>query len=93
MNEEIINRLDRIEHYALLASKSVLNIDEVALLTGFSKSHLYKLTYAKRIPYYKNGKYLFFNKSEIEDWMLKVRYDTIDESMQKASKYMLMNCD
>ena len=59
-NEEIIlKRLDAIERYALLASKSVLLLDEVALLTGLSKSRLYKLNCGKQIPFYKNAKMLF----------------------------------
>ena len=44
MEHEILNKLEAIERYTLLAAKNVLCFDDVALLTGFSKSHLYKLT-------------------------------------------------
>ena len=62
MNEEILDRLDKIERYTLLAAKNVLCLDDVSLLTGLSKSHLYKLTCNHQIPHYKpNGKQMYFD--------------------------------
>ena len=37
-------KLDLILIYSLLAAKNVLTLEDVSLLTGLSKSHLYKLT-------------------------------------------------
>ncbi|WET48447.1 hypothetical protein PYS58_17935 [Chryseobacterium indologenes] len=37
----------------MLLKKEILNIDEVALYTGFEKSYLYKLTSRRAIPHYK----------------------------------------
>lgn len=66
----ILERLDRIEQYSLLAAKNVLNIEDVSILTGLSKSHLYKLTHRQEIPHYKpNGKILYFDREDIERWM------------------------
>lgn len=68
--EQIKEQLDRIERYSLLAAKSVLTLEEVSLLTGLSKSHLYKLTCKKEIPHYKPcGKQLYFDHKEVEEWM------------------------
>lgn len=54
---EISKQLDRIERYSMLAAKNVLVLDDVVILTGLSKSHLYKLTCTHQIPHYKpNGK-------------------------------------
>lgn len=90
MDIEIFNQLNRIEHYCLLAAKKVLNFSDVALLTGLSKSHLYKLTCEHRIPYYKpNGKHIYFDRAEIEDWMKQNRVATDQEINQKASNYMV----
>ena len=36
MEHEILNKLEAIERYTLLAAKNVLCFDDVALLTGFS---------------------------------------------------------
>ena len=90
MSEEIKQQLDRIEQYSLLAAKNVLCFDDVALLTGFSKSHLYKLTYSHQIPHYKpNGKQLYFDRKEIEDWMRQNKVATNDEIEQKATNYLV----
>ena len=49
MSEELKQQLDRIERYSLLAAKNVLCFEDVVLLTGLSRSHLYKLTWAHPI--------------------------------------------
>lgn len=90
MSEEIKQQLDRIERYSLLAAKNVLCFDDVALLTGLSKSHLYKLTYSHQIPHYKpKGKQLYFDRKEIEDWMKQNKVATNDEIEQKATNYLV----
>ena len=61
--ESIKNILKRIECNTLLATKTVLTVDDVATLTGLSKSHIYKLTYSHQIPHYKpSGKQVYFEK-------------------------------
>ena len=84
-------RLSNIENL-LRSQKVVLNFDEVAEFTGLSKSHLYKLTSKGNIPHYKpNGKYIFFNRREIEKWLLRNRVKTIDEIEAEASTYVILN--
>ena len=90
MIQEIIARLDRIESLSALAAKNVLNIDDVVMLTGMTKGTIYQLTHQKKLPYYKpTGRSLYFNRKEVEDWMMRNRYDTIEESDSKASSYIL----
>lgn len=90
MNEEFKNQLDRIERFTLLSAKNVLCFDDVALLTGLSKSHLYKLTCSHQIPHYKpNGKQLYFDRIEIENWMKQNRIATVQEIDQKATNYLV----
>lgn len=84
MANEVLTKLDAIERYSLLGAKNVLQLDDVSLLTGHSKSHLYKLTCKKQIPYYKQGKCLYFDKKEIEAWMKQNRVTTQAEAQQKA---------
>ena len=89
-NEEmILEKLQAIERYSLLGAKSVLLIDEVALLTGLSKSRLYKLTCGKQIPFYKNAKMLYFDKAEIENWMRQNKSISQMEAEQKADAYLV----
>lgn len=80
----IEQRLGRIERL-LLAQKNVLNFEEVADYTGLSHSYLYKLTSACLIPHSKpNGKQVYFNKTEIDTWLLRNRQKTHDEIEQEA---------
>ncbi len=86
---EISKQLDRIERYSMLAAKNVLILDDVVILTGLSKSHLYKLTCTHQIPHYKpNGKLIYFDRAEIESWMKQNRVATESEIEQKAVNYI-----
>ena len=88
--EEIREQLNRIEQLALLSAKNALTIDDVAMLTGYTKQSLYRMTSMHQIPHYKpNGKALFFKRDEIEEWMLQNRVDTIQESEQRALSYVM----
>ena len=80
MNEEIQAQLDRIERYATLKAKEVLNVEETALMLGISKSRIYHLASSREIPHYKQGKSIYFKKSEIEEWMLQDRIPTREDS-------------
>lgn len=58
------------------------------MFTGLSKSHLYKLTSAQKIPHYKpSGKMLYFDREELEKWLLQNPVITIDELDQQAVNY------
>lgn len=90
MTEDIQEQLNRIERNSLLAAKNVLNLEDVALLTGLSKSHIYKLTYRHEIPFYRpNGKQIYFDRRELEAWMKRNRVATVDEIDQAATKYLV----
>lgn len=90
MEEQIIERLDAIERYSLLAAKNVLNFDDVVALTGLSKSHLYKLTCTRQIPYYKpKGKLVYFDRGEIEAWMKQNRVTPQVEAEQQAINHVV----
>lgn len=84
--DAVLERLEAIETLLSFASKEVLTADEVAMYLGYSKSHVYKLTCAKKLPYYKpTGGTAYFKKSEIEEWMLRNRQSTNEEIRQKAA--------
>lgn len=90
MEKEILKRLAAIEAYSLLAAKNVLTLEDMALLTGLSKSHLYRLTCTHQIPYYRpNGKQIYFDRSEVEIWMKQNRVATIKEIEQQAIAYVI----
>jgi excisionase family DNA binding protein len=88
-SKSIDDRLKSIEAL-LLSQKTVLTFGEVAIYTGLSKSYLYKLTSTGGIPCYKpQGKFVYFNKQEIDQWLLQNRKATKDEIEQMASTYNL----
>lgn len=90
MENKILNKLETIERYSLLAAKNVLCLDEAALFTGLSKSHLYKLTCTNKIPYYKPmGKMCYFNRIELEQWLQQNRCATDAELNMKAQTYCM----
>ena len=83
-------RLKNIESL-LSVSKTVLNLDEVCTLTGLSKSHVYKLTCYGNIPFYKQSKHLYFDRTEIENWLKSNRGFNSDEVNNEASTYVTLN--
>lgn len=82
-------QLDRIEKLVRLNSKEVLDVEEVALMLNVSKSRIYHLVSSRNIPHYKQGKKVYFKKSEIEEWKLQDRIPTNAEIDSKASTYIV----
>lgn len=70
-----------------ICTKEVLTSEEASRYMGISKSHLYKLTMNKRIPHYKNGKRIYFNRVEMEHWLQSNRVATDSELSQQAQAY------
>ncbi|GAL65851.1 helix-turn-helix domain-containing protein [Jejuia pallidilutea] len=101
---EIINeRLDRIEKllqniYATKDAKAkgviipeIMNVKEVANYLSITPSAIYKLTSTKEIPHSKRGKRLYFQKAEINDWIVKHKQYTNDDIERMASDYLIKN--
>lgn len=87
--EDIKKQLDRLEQATLL-QKEVLNFQEAVRYTGFSDSYLYKLTSTKAIPHYcPLGKFLFFNRIELEEWLQRTRVTPKYEIEAEAEKYCM----
>ncbi|MDA8628648.1 helix-turn-helix domain-containing protein [Bacteroidia bacterium] len=83
-NNNIEDRLERIESL-LLRQQNVLSFDQASEHTGLSKSYLYKLTSSGGIPCYKpNGKHIYFNRVELDNWLLRNRKATSEEIEEEA---------
>ena len=84
--EMLVKELQELKNLTLLGVKKALTMTDAALLTDLSKSHLYKLCCYKKIPHYKSngGKHTYFDKTELEKWMLNRRVLTNDEIEQAA---------
>jgi excisionase family DNA binding protein len=85
--QDIIKRLERIEKMTLLASKNVLTLEETAIVTGYTVNYLRQLIAQREIPHYKRGNRLFFNRDEIEDWMMAERIPSRGEYEALAIGY------
>ena len=88
--EDIKRQLDRIEQYAGIASKEVLDLEEAITYTGCARSTLYRLTSAKEIPHYKLGQALRFKKSELDEWLTRNKVATNREIESKAVTCMTL---
>ena len=85
----IKQRLERIENL-LVIQKKVLNFKEATTFLNVSSSHLYKLTSSSEIPHYKpNGKHLYFNREELENWLLRHKIKSNDEIETEAANYIV----
>ena len=91
--DNILERLIAIERKLdelAVANKEVLNLKEAARYLNVSCSHLYKLTSAKEIPHYKpRGKQVFFERKELDKWLLQNRQTTKAEIEQAAIDYVV----
>lgn len=74
--------------------REALNFEEARAFIKCSKSHLYKLTSSGEVPFYKpRGKALYFNKTELENWLLQNKTQTVKSTTtskieQRANDYV-----
>ena len=89
---KIVEILQEIKNL-LSQNKKVLNVDDLAEYTGLSKSKIYKLTQLKLIPMGNNQhvRQKFFNKDEIDAWLLGEPVLSDEALEQKFSKQLLKN--
>ncbi|MDM1377038.1 helix-turn-helix transcriptional regulator [Myroides marinus] len=86
----ILEKLDYLEQLIISNNKEILSVEELEKYTGFKKSYIYHLVHFNKIPYSKpNGKYLFFQKFEIDEWLLKNKSLSDDQIQEKAREYVL----
>ena len=91
MESEIKEQLNRIEAGTLL-QKEVLTFEEACRYTGIGKSYMYKLTSGQKVPHFKPfGKLVYFNRAELENWLLQNPIKTIDEIEAIAGTYINRN--
>lgn len=95
----ILQRLDRIEQAIQNLNigepkapvNELLDVEQVASYLKVTKSAIYKLTSTSEIPHYKNGKRLYFKKSDIDEWIFSKRIKTNDDIEKEAMEYIRRN--
>ena len=89
MDKSLEQRISNIEENLYL-SKNVLSFEEASKFLNLSKSYLYKLTSANLIPHYQpQGKMLYFEKQELEDWLRQNPVKTKSQISEEANRYLI----
>ena len=69
-------------------ARKTMNVDEVAAFIGLSKSTIYIKTMRGLIPHSKSSKRVWFDRNEIEAWLLENKQITTSEAEKQADKYL-----
>lgn len=70
---DLDKRLERIERTVVLAFKRALDVSDVALLLGVSESRVRHMTSEGLLPYSKPNGRIYFDKADIERYLLSNR--------------------
>lgn len=89
MEDNLENRVSRLEQ-TIFVVKNILSFNEASKFLNLSKSYLYKLTSSGQIPHYKpQGKMLYFEKSELENWLRQNPVRTNQQVLQEAKTFLI----
>ena len=98
--EVIMDKLNRIERMVTIirenqensktqdSGKEIMNVQQVAKYLNIAKQTVYGMTSRREVPYYKRGNRLYFQKSDIDEWLLSTRRKTIEEIKMEAASYL-----
>jgi excisionase family DNA binding protein len=93
MMKEILSRLEDIQasiRALQQATTRPLDFDEGAAYLHLSKSHLYQLTSKGLISHFKpSGKKIFFEKGDLDAYLLRNRVSAAEEIEQEAASYVV----
>jgi excisionase family DNA binding protein len=96
--ELILDKLNTIESLlrnvrkddkAPVAISEVLNLNQAAEYVSLSKSAIYKKTSERNIPHFKQGKKLYFKRSELDGWLTELKITTNAEIEKEATDYII----
>jgi excisionase family DNA binding protein len=91
MEQSIENRVSKLEQ-SMFIVKNILSFDEASKFLNLSKSYLYKLTSSGQIPHYKpQGKMLYFEKSELENWLRQNPVKTCRQHLEEAQQFVMLS--
>lgn len=84
-NEERIGALEGV----FLCQKEIFNFDEAAAYLSMSKSTLYKLTAKREIPHFKPNRFVFFERSELDNWIRAAAVKTEEQLDDQVNTYTM----
>ena len=81
---------EQVTANVIFNTKKVLTSEEAAKYMGISLSYLYRLTSEMKIPHSKpTGKMVYFDREELEQWLMSCRIATSGEINQRAQTYCM----
>lgn len=88
VQEVILKKLNNLEQQFKQDEKP-FSLIEASKYLNVSKSYLYKLTSAKKITHFKpNGKKIYFQKSDLNNWIYRNKMKSDSEIDQEANDYV-----
>jgi excisionase family DNA binding protein len=69
------------------SSSEFLNVEETANFLSLRIQTIYKKVNKNEIPYIKQGKRLYFSKSDLIDWLQEGRVKSIKEIRKESANY------
>ncbi len=69
-----------------VSDKELLTVKDVSQMLNLSKGAIYNMTSAQRIPFFKNGGRVYFDRKAINEWVRNDRRKTIKQLQEEAEK-------
>ena len=87
----IMNKLTAVESLLEATNQTKpLHVVEAEKFLDLSRSHLFKLTSARKIRHFKpNGKKIYFDRSELVQWLKRKPARTLEETEENAASYIV----
>ncbi|HEX2786621.1 MAG TPA: excisionase family DNA-binding protein [Ignavibacteria bacterium] len=87
--QNISDKIINIEKLLSEQASKPFNLIEASQYLSISKSYLYKLTCANKIPFYKpNGKKIYFDKTDLDKWIFRNKNKSIEELNKEVTKIL-----
>ena len=78
--KKFFDELAEIKSLITVSNAEYIGIDEASKHLGLSKNYIYSLVHKGKIPFYKpNGKKIYFNRLELNDWIAKSKVQSLEE--------------
>jgi excisionase family DNA binding protein len=88
VKETVVQALKDQKQVEAPQARKTMNVDEVAAFTGLTKNTIYIKTMRGLIPHYKRDKRVFFDRDEVEAWLMENKRITSSEAEKQADKYL-----
>jgi excisionase family DNA binding protein len=88
IEQSVKKALSELKNEEPSKGKTVFNFKEACAYIGISESHGYRLTSKNLIPFSKRGKKLYFDKEEIDKWLLENRAKDSTEIQNEAIRFI-----